>query len=406
MESQKPPAPEMIPLEPQVRRLPAHWAEKVGAAPHQSAALALGVFSTSGELMWSNRGMQLVLHAGGDDYAPRDYFVNPTFQQLAAMEESDDVVFEGLITLSKCYDPGVSLKGRVYRQQNELLVVCEYDVMELVRLNTELAAMNREVSNLQRAIIHEKCRLEDTLAKLGEANDRLRALNEQKDRFLGMAAHDVRGPLGVIESAADILYHNEGLAPPERAKLFESVLRTCRNLRNLLNSLLDITKIEQGKIDICPKRVDIHQFVADIANMNRWISESKGIRLLADVNCDLPDVVFDPERIEQVLNNLIGNAVKFSKSGTTIRLEVRNRQRELEFAVSDEGLGINRQEIPNLFGEFQQTSTKATAGERGSGLGLAICKRLVVLHGGKIDVESEPGKGSRFSFTLPAGENG
>jgi signal transduction histidine kinase len=96
--------------------------------------------------------------------------------------------------------------------------------------------------------------------------------------------------------------------------------------------------------------------------------------------------------------------VKFSESGTTIRLEVRCRPSEIEFAVSDEGLGIDRQEIPGLFGEFQQTSTKATAGEHGSGLGLAICKRLVALHGGKIDVESEPGKGSRFSFTLPVGQ--
>ena len=188
---------------------------------------------------------------------------------------------------------------------------------------------------------------------------------------------------------------------PERGKLFEMILRTCRNLRNLLNSLLDITKISQGKIDICPKRVDIHQFVAAIANLNRRISQSKGICLLTDVNCGLPDAVFDPERIEQVLNNLIGNAVKFSNSGTTIRLEVRRRERELEFVVSDEGLGINREDIPKLFGEFQQTSTKATAGEHGSGLGLAICKRLVVLHGGTIGVESEPGKGSRVSFVLP-----
>ena len=169
-----------------------------------------------------------------------------------------------------------------------------------------------------------------------------------------------------------------------------------------MNSLLDITKIEQGKIDIVPQRVDIHQFVAAVADMNRRLSESKGIHLLAEVNCNAPGVVFDPARIEQVLNNLIGNAVKFSKSGTTIRLEVRSRERGLEFIVTDEGLGIDRQEISKLFNDFQQTSTKATAGEQGSGLGLAICKRLVALHGGTIGLESEPGKGSRVSFTLPA----
>ena len=173
-----------------------------------------------------------------------------------------------------------------------------------------------------------------------------RRLDEQKDRFLGIAAHDLRSPLGVIESAAELLYHDGRLPPPERGQFFEMILRTCRSLRNLLNSLLDITKIEQGKIDICRRQVEIRQFVAAIANMNRQISQSKGIRLLADVDCGSPDVVFDPDRIEQVLNNLIANAVKFSESGTTIRLEVRCRPSEIEFAVSDEGLGIDRQRNP------------------------------------------------------------
>ena len=308
--------------------------------------------------------------------------------------------------MSNPYDPGVSLKGRAYRQPNELLVICEYDVIELARLNNELAAMNREVNNLQRALLQEKRRLDDALIKLREANDGLKVINEQKDRFLGIAAHDLRSPLGTIESAADLLYRDNGLAQPDRIQLFEVILRTGRKMRNLLDGLLDITKIEQGKIDICLKRVDIHQFVAAVASMNRRISESKGIHLVADVKTGLPNVVFDPDRIEQVLNNLIGNAVKFSKSGTTIRIEVRDRRQEIEFAVFDEGLGIDGQEISKLFGEFQQTSTKATAGEHGSGLGLAICKRLVALHGGQVGVKSELGKGSRFSFTLPIGEEG
>ena len=399
-----PSVPDKIPVQSTTCGAPAHWVEKLGEAQDQSAALAIGLFSTSGELLWSNRGMQIALHVGSGDHAPCDYFVNPTFQQLAAMQESGDVIFEGLVTLSNPYDPGVSLKGRVYRQQNELLVVCEYDVMELARFNDELAAMNREINNLQRALLHEKRRLEETLARLGEANDRLGVLNEQKDRFLGMAAHDLRSPLGAIESAADVLYQDDGMTQPERTQFFEMILRTCRTLRNLLDSLLDVTKIEQGKIDIHPKRVDLQQFVSAVANMNRRVCESKGIRLAAGVEGGVPDVVFDPDRIEQVLNNLIGNAVKFSVSGTTVRLEVQCREREIEFTVSDEGLGINRQEISGLFGEFQQTSTKATAGEHGSGLGLAICKRLVALHGGTIDVESETGKGSRFSFTLPVAE--
>ena len=188
MKSKMPSVPHEIPTESTICGLPAHWAERVAEAQNYSAALVIGVFSTSGELLWFNRGMQIALNVGSGDHAPCDYFVNPTFQRLIAMPESDGVVFEGLITLSNRYDPGVSLKGRVYRQPSEILIVCEYDVMELARLNNEVAAINREVSNLQRTLMHEKRRLEDTLAKLGEANDQLKTLNEQKDRFLGIAA--------------------------------------------------------------------------------------------------------------------------------------------------------------------------------------------------------------------------
>jgi signal transduction histidine kinase len=297
-------------------------------------------------------------------------------------------------------------KGEVFRY-----VTKPWDPLELTTIVRQafdkywLILDNRRLlEQLQDANEELERRVQARTKELAEANDRLKTINEQKDRFLGIAAHDLRSPVGVIESAADLLYHDGSLPKPERVQFFEMILRTCRNMRNLLNGLLDITKIEQGKIDICPKQVDVHQFVSSVANMNRRISESKGIHLVVNMAHGLPDAFFDPDRIEQVLNNLIGNAVKFSKNGTTIRLEARQRQRDLEFAVSDEGLGINPQEIPKLFGEFQQTSTKATAGEHGSGLGLAICKRLIALHGGKIGVESEPGKGSRFFFTLPAGE--
>jgi two-component system response regulator PhcR len=111
--------------------------------------------------------------------------------------------------------------------------------------------------------------------------------------------------------------------------------------------------------------------------------------------------MLDPEHVEQVLSNLLNNAAKFSHPGTTVSLKVREAAGTLEFAVSDQGLGIRRQELPKLFREFQQTSTRPTGGEQVGGLGLTICKCLVELHGGQIGVESELSTGSRFWFRLP-----
>ena len=114
----------------------------------------------------------------------------------------------------------------------------------------------------------------------------------------------------------------------------------------------------------------------------------------------LPQVRIDGERVRQVLNNLLGNAIKFSNLGTTVTLEVRRVAGGIEFAVRDEGQGIKADEVPLLFGAFQRASTKPTGGEASSGLGLSICKKIVEAHGGWIGVESEIGKGSRFAFTL------
>jgi signal transduction histidine kinase len=155
-----------------------------------------------------------------------------------------------------------------------------------------------------------------------------------------------------------------------------------------------------------------------VAQLNRRISEAQGIRLTFEVPEEPSEVRLDPDRIEQVLNwdrdehrqrfrytvplnNLIGNAIKFSHAGSTIRLEVTVQSAALRFAVFDEGLGIPREEICNLFQEFRRASTEPTAGEHGAGLGLAICQRIVKRHGGTIGVEREPGRGSRFWFELP-----
>jgi signal transduction histidine kinase len=244
-------------------------------------------------------------------------------------------------------------------------------------------------------------RVQARTRELAETNEQLRAINEQKDRLLGIAAHDLRSPLAGIESTAELLKDEPDLDAAERQGWLMSIITACRNMRNLISSLLDFARIQQGKIDLHPTPVNVCDFVAHVLQLNRRICESKGIRLTAQVTCARSVYSFDMQRINQVLNNLISNAAKFSHAGTGIRLEASDSPDGLKFAVADEGLGIQANDIPRLFGEFQQTQTKATAGETGSGLGLAICRRLVELHGGQIGVESRPGQGSRFWFTLP-----
>jgi signal transduction histidine kinase len=245
-------------------------------------------------------------------------------------------------------------------------------------------------------------RVKERTVKLAEANEKLVDLNKQKDHFLGMAAHDLRGPIGNVRGYADLISMIDGTR--EEYHEYSSIIRNiCNDMLNLLNDILDISVIESGKITLVPKKVDVPEFVEAICTLNRRLGEQKSITLTTELAGDVSQATFDPKRIEQVLTNLISNAFKFSYGGTTVTVQAQQHDDAIEFSVIDQGQGIKSEEIGRLFGEFQRTSTQPTGDEKSTGLGLSICKRIVELHGGHIAVESELGKGSRFFFTLPVG---
>jgi signal transduction histidine kinase len=372
------------------------WTDELRKMEAESRALAIGVFSASGDVLEANLAMRHLLNVENGKARPRDYFVNPSFAELCRADAPSPVVFEGQMTFGDRRDPGVSLRGRVVRRGDELLVVAEYVFDEMDNLNKSMAALNYEINVLQRALVKNN-------HDLAAANLKLQQFGEEKDRFLGITAHDVRGPLGILEQVAMLLDDDSvELSPAERKEMLQMISRTCHNMRTLVSDLLDISKIELGKLEIRPVEVELQRFIETVADFNRRMADPKGIRLTVKVEPGLAEARFDPDRVNQLLNNLLSNALKFSHRDTEVCLDVKREGGRLEFSVTDQGQGISPEEIGTLFQDFHQTSTRSTAGEAGSGLGLAICRRIVHAHGGEIHVQSEPGKGSRFWFTLPA----
>lgn len=264
-----------------------------------------------------------------------------------------------------------------------------------------LIVQNRKLlEELQQSNVMLEQRVVERTAELEDMNGRLLTLNQQKDTFLGMAAHDLRTPLTVLQGFTDLLMHPS--ARPEDFKEFTVIIReTIQQMLILLDDLLDIAAIEAGKLTLRPESVAIAPFIDRLCKLNYRIGEQKGIRLITDVAADLPPLTCDPRRIEQVLNNLLSNAFKFSHPDTTVTVKAAQVGGAVEFSVIDQGQGIKANEIELVFGEFQRVSTQPTGDEGSTGLGLSICRRIVHLHNGQIAVESEPGTGSRFYFTLP-----
>ncbi len=256
------------------------------------------------------------------------------------------------------------------------------------------------MAELQTANQELEARVQARTAELEAANQELIALNQQKDGFLGMAAHDLRNPLSSIRGFAKLIA--EDLSETEELGTFtDIIIKNSDHMLSLLDSLLDASQIQRGKLTIHPQPIHPKQLAADTLDIHTRAGNQKGIRLISDISPDLPAVPMDPERIRQVLDNLISNAFKFSPTDTTVRLEVTQDTDGLRFSVRDQGLGIKPEELDRLFGEFQTTSTRSVDGQKGFGLGLAICKRIVEAHGGRIGVESEYGRGSCFYFTVP-----
>ncbi len=276
-------------------------------------------------------------------------------------------------------------------------------VREAFERNSLIIQNRHLIQQLQEANAQLEQRVSERTAELEEANERLQALVAQKNAFLGMAAHDLRTPLTVIQGFTDLLVHPR-VTPEETGEFVDIIRETLGQMLNLLDDILDITAIESGKLTLRPQELRLDQFVRRIIKLNRYVGTQKNIKLVAEIEPELPPLTVDPQRIEQVLNNLIGNAFKFSHPDTTVTVRVRRVDGSVEFSVADQGQGIPADEIDKVFGEFQRVSTKPTADEHSTGLGLSICKRIVGLHEGEIGVESTVGVGSRFYFTLPIHE--
>ncbi|MEP6467166.1 MAG: HAMP domain-containing sensor histidine kinase [Parafilimonas sp.] len=237
-------------------------------------------------------------------------------------------------------------------------------------------------------------------ANLLELNESLKNLHHEKNKIIGIAAHDLRNPFASIQTITELLIPVE--RNKEALKFLEMIHRISNNSLRLVDNLLNVSQIELGILQLNIQQHDYVYFIRNIIVFQQLLASNKKIKI--ELNCVHDEIYFgfDEIHIEQVINNLLMNAVKYSKPGSRIKIKVTKTDAGVLTEVIDEGVGIPENEIGKLFNFFQKTSAKPTSGEKGNGLGLAISKKIVTTHGGTIHVKSVLGKGSNFYFFLPA----
>jgi len=240
--------------------------------------------------------------------------------------------------------------------------------------------------------------------ELAQANEKLRALDRLKSQFLSVATHELRTPLSVIlgynamlsESLADRLTEEEG-------DTLREAVSACKRLIRLVNSMLDVTQIESGQMQMNIEASDLREVVSGVVSFLRPEAQKKNIRLLVEVPSRLPRAFVDGERIEQVLINLVANSLKFTPEGGSIVVALRYRPETgtIDASVSDNGRGMNVTEQQSILDGLAEARQYSRRQQEGAGLGLAIARRIVEAHQGKLTVSSEVGRGTTFTFTLP-----
>lgn len=295
---------------------------------------------------------------------------------------------ELLITMRKALD-----KQRLSMENKKLLE-------ELTRANKDLESSN--------VLLEEKVRertkeLEMLNQDLNKANIELKRLDKLKDELVSLVSHDLKSPLtAIIGYASTIQYKSVQDMGEEKIKDYiERILNQSFRMLNLINDILDEQKIKEGKMALNGEVTDLGEIGKECFDEMKILASEKQLDYTVEVEPDLPATFLDKSKIRQVIVNLLSNAIKFTSNEGQVRLRVYKGKNKLWVSVIDTGPGIEKSRQDELFKEFKKFKTPDGKEHEGTGLGLSICKKIVNLHGGKIWLQSEEGKGSKFSFLLP-----
>ncbi|MBI5416149.1 MAG: hybrid sensor histidine kinase/response regulator [Candidatus Omnitrophica bacterium] len=274
---------------------------------------------------------------------------------------------------------------------------------------TELLATVRQAIAHYDLVMENRLLFEETNIKNEEleiANRKLTDLYKMQREFTSTVSHELRTPLASIKTAIDLVARKMlGDITKEQKEVLGRAKRNVERLRRLVDDILDLTKIESGKVELDFRMNDINRIIQEVVDTQQDVAQSRGLYLKTQLDARIPKVPVDNDRIIQVLLNLLHNAIKFTKEGgITVTSQDKSANNHIIVSVTDTGKGIAEQDIPKLFQKFQQIESPEKNEEGGTGLGLAICKEIVGRHGGKMVVESALGKGSTFSFVLPIQE--
>lgn len=270
-------------------------------------------------------------------------------------------------------------------------------------LEKEVNKKTRELSENIKNLKETKTAILNIMEDMKQANEKLKELDKSKTEFLNMVSHELKTPLTAILAHLDVLDDFKSNLTKDELNSLEAIRRNSNQLITLIKNILEISRIESGKFELTKSEIDLKKIITESVNELKILASQKKLDLKTEIY-SLPKINADENRIKEIINNLITNAIKFTEKGQII-IKAKKEGDMIKISVSDTGIGISKDKLNNLFQKFYQVNASISRRYGGTGLGLSITRQLIEAHGGKICVESIEGKGSVFYFTLPIKEH-
>lgn len=274
---------------------------------------------------------------------------------------------------------------------------------ENVQLRTEIAALRGQIDALQsrsEELYKQNKDLEKSMLRINEKKQEIEELQEQKDEIFAMLIHDIKNPAGLIKGLVELL-RSYDLTATEQHDVMNDLLETSKKIVSLSQEVCKVMALESSALNLHIEENDVSEILRSVAARNEGSAVLKAMNVVLDVPDNLPTAAFDANRIEEVVDNLVNNAIKYSHRGGMVRIRARKDAEGIVIEITDNGLGLSEEDLKKAFQRGARLSARPTAGEPSSGLGLWIVKRVVEQHKGRVWVKSAVGKGSTFAFVLP-----
>ncbi len=284
----------------------------------------------------------------------------------------------------------------------------EYDKLltENSNLQAEMAALRAQIDALQsrsEKLQEQNKVLEENLDKISVSKSEIEELQKQKDDLFAVIIHDIKNPVSLIKSLVELL-RSYDLTAIEQQEIIDDIADTTVKIVSLSQEVSRILTLESQLVNLSKDKLQIEEIAKDVHTRNKIAADKKSINFMFETEDNLPPVSVDPNKIDEVIDNLVSNAIKFTQSGGTVRIHTIKKDKNVVVEINDNGLGLSEADIRQAFQRGVKLSAKPTAGEHSSGLGLWIVKKLVEAHNGRVWVQSALGKGSTFAFSLPIAE--